>query len=262
MKFIESVHNPLIKTLVQLQEKSRTRKKENLFIIEGQREISLAIAGNYVIKKILFCEELASFSDVEKYGNSSIEFVKITKEIYQKLAYRDSTEGILALVESQLHTLDQLKLPENPLVLVVEAIEKPGNLGAMLRTADAANIDAVIVANPKSDFYNPNVIRSSVGCVFTNQLASGTTEEIIQYLNNKSISIYSAILQEAVPYYTQDYTQPTAIVVGTEATGLSEAWRIASKKNIIIPMEGVIDSMNVSVAAAILLFETKRQRRK
>lgn len=262
MKFIESFQNPLIKNIIQLQEKSRARKKENLFIIEGKREISLAISGKYSIEKIIFCEDLIAENELSEFNDRSIEFIKITKEIYQKLAYRDTTEGVIALVQTKNHALEDLDLPENPLVLVVECIEKPGNLGAMLRTADAANIDAVIVANPKSDFYNPNVIRSSVGCVFTNQLASGTTEEVIQFLNSKNISIYSAILQEAVPYYTQDYTQPTAIVVGTEATGLTEAWRNASKKNIIIPMEGVIDSMNVSVAAAILLFETKRQRRK
>lgn len=262
MKFIESFQNPLIKNIIQLQEKSRARKKENLFIIEGKREISLAISGKYSIEKIIFCEDLIAENELSEFSDRSIEFIKITKEIYQKLAYRDTTEGVIALVQTKNHALEDLDLPENPLVLVVESIEKPGNLGAMLRTADAANIDAVIVANPKSDFYNPNVIRSSVGCVFTNQLASGTTEEVIRFLNSKNISIYSAILQEAVPYYTQDYTQPTAIVVGTEATGLTEAWRNASKKNIIIPMEGVIDSMNVSVAAAILLFETKRQRRK
>lgn len=262
MKFIESFQNPLIKNIIQLQEKSRARKKENLFIIEGKREISLAISGKYSIEKIIFCEDLIAENELSEFSDRSIEFIKITKEIYQKLAYRDTTEGVIALVQTKNHALEDLDLPENPLVLVVESIEKPGNLGAMLRTADAANIDAVIVANPKSDFYNPNVIRSSVGCVFTNQLASGTTEEVIQFLNSKNISIYSAILQEAVPYYTQNYTQPTAIVVGTEATGLTEAWRNASKKNIIIPMEGVIDSMNVSVAAAILLFETKRQRRK
>ena len=262
MKFIESFQNPLIKNIIQLQEKSRARKKENLFIIEGKREISLAISGKYSIDKIIFCEDLIAENELSEFNDRSIEFIKITKEIYQKLAYRDTTEGVIALVKTKNHALEDLVLPENPLVLVVESIEKPGNLGAMLRTADAANIDAVIVANPKSDFYNPNVIRSSVGCVFTNQLASGTTEEVIHFLNSKNISIYSAILQEAVPYYTQDYTQPTAIVVGTEATGLTEAWRKASKKNIIIPMEGVIDSMNVSVAAAILLFETKRQRRK
>lgn len=262
MKFIESIQNSFIKSIVQLQEKSRARKKEKQFIIEGKREISLAIAGGYTIQKILFCEELISLNELHEFTSSKAEYIRIAKDVYQKLAYRDTTEGVLALVEIKDHHLSNLSLPENPLILVVESIEKPGNLGAMLRTADAAKIDAVIVANPKTDFYNPNVIRSSVGCIFTNNLASGSTEEVIEFLNSKNISIYSAILQEAVPYYTQNYIESSAIVVGTEATGLSENWRVASKKNIIIPMEGVIDSMNVSVAAAILLFEAKRQRRK
>lgn len=262
MKHIESVQNPLIKNIIQLQEKSRARKKEQLFVIEGQRELTLAMEGNYEIKKILYCEAFISKETIETFRLTQlVEIISITKEVYQKLAYRDTTEGVIALVATKNHPLSHLQLSKNPLVLVVESIEKPGNLGAMLRTADAANIDAVIVANPKTDFYNPNVIRSSVGCIFTNQLAIGTTEEVIQFLNEKNIQIYSAILQEAVPYYTQDYTQPTALVVGTEATGLTELWRKNSTKNIIIPMEGVIDSMNVSVAAAILLFEAKRQRR-
>lgn len=261
MKEIESLQNPLIKNIIQLQEKSRNRKKEQLFIIEGKREISLAISGHYTIEKILFCEKVITYDELSEFHSSSIEFIKITSDIYNKLAYRDTTEGVIAIVKTKKHTLNDLVLPKNPLLLVVESIEKPGNLGAMLRTADAAKFDAVIVANPKSDFYNPNVIRSSVGCVFTNQLASGTTEDVIVYMRNNKINIYSAILQEAVPYYSQDYTEATALVVGTEATGLSEQWRVASKQNIIIPMEGVIDSMNVSVAAAILMFEAKRQRR-
>lgn len=261
MKEIESLQNPLIKNIIQLQEKSRNRKKEQLFIIEGKREISLAISGHYTIEKILFCEKVITYEELSEFHSSSIEFIKITSDIYNKLAYRDTTEGVIAIVKTKNHTLNDLVLPKNPLLLVVESIEKPGNLGAMLRTADAAKFDAVIVANPKSDFYNPNVIRSSVGCVFTNQLASGTTEDVIVYMRNNKINIYSAILQEAVPYYSQDYTEATALVVGTEATGLSEQWRVASKQNIIIPMEGVIDSMNVSVAAAILMFEAKRQRR-
>ena len=148
----------------------------------------------------------------------------------------------------------------NPLILVAEAPEKPGNIGALLRTADAANVDAVIIANPKTDLYNPNIIRSSVGCVFTNQIATGTTQEVIEFLNNHNINIYCAALNASADYHTQDFTKPTAIVVGTEATGLSSEWLKNSTQNIIIPMQGEIDSMNVSVAAGILIFEAKRQR--
>jgi TrmH family RNA methyltransferase len=180
--------------------------------------------------------------------------------VYHKLAYRESTEGIIAVAKSKSLALKDIKLPENPLIIVLEAIEKPGNVGAILRTADAANVDAVLIANPKSDLYNPNTVRSSVGCLFTNQIAAGSSEEIIVFLKEKNISIYSATLQNSTVYYTKDFSQPTALVVGTEATGLSQIWRTEATQNIIIPMEGKIDSMNVSVAAAILLFEAKRQR--
>ena len=149
---------------------------------------------------------------------------------------------------------------KNPLILIAEAPEKPGNIGAILRTADAAKVDAVFIANPKTDLYNPNIIRSSVGCVFTNQIATGSTSEIIDFLKKNNISIYAAALQASKPYHQIDFTQSTAIVVGTEATGLSEEWRESSTQNIIIPMSGEIDSMNVSVAAGILIFEAKRQR--
>ncbi len=149
---------------------------------------------------------------------------------------------------------------ENPLILIAEAPEKPGNIGAILRTADAAKVDAVFIANPKTDLYNPNIIRSSVGCVFTNQIATGSTSEIIDFLKKNNISIYAAALQASKPYHQIDFTQSAAIVVGTEATGLSQEWRENSTQNIIIPMSGEIDSMNVSVAAGILIFEAKRQR--
>ena len=144
--------------------------------------------------------------------------------------------------------------------MVAEAPEKPGNIGALLRTADAANVDAVIIANPRTDLYNPNIIRSSVGCVFTNQIATGTTDEIIAYLKRNNINIFCAALQASVNYHSQDFTNATAIVVGTEATGLTSNWLENSTQNIIIPMQGAIDSMNVSVSAAIIIFEAKRQR--
>jgi TrmH family RNA methyltransferase len=130
----------------------------------------------------------------------------------------------------------------------------------MLRTCDAARIDAVIIANPKTDLYNPNIVRSSVGCLFTNQIATATTEETIAFLLENKINFYSATLQNSTAYHTQNYTTPTALVVGTEATGLTALWREKATQNIIIPMQGAIDSMNVSVAAAILIFEAKRQR--
>jgi len=260
LKQITSSLNPYIKSLVQLQEKAKARRQSGTFLIEGQREIMLARKGGYAIETVLFLPDMLTESQVKDLAGRQAELIEISKEVYQKLAYRDTTEGIIAIAQNKSLELKDLQLSDNPLVLVAEAPEKPGNIGALLRTADAANLDAVIIANPKSDMFNPNIIRSSVGCLFTNQIATGTTEEVITYLKSKNINIYCATLQDSTYYHTQDYSTPTALVVGTEATGLSDEWRNASTKNIIIPMQGEIDSMNVSVAAAILIFEAKRQR--
>lgn len=258
---ISSTQNQLIRQLTQLKDKSRERKKTGTFLIEGEREISLALKGGYELTTVLFYPELFTEDQLKKLINTQVNTTEISKEVYQKLAYRGTTEGVLAVAKSKIIDLTDLEFKtKNPLILIAEAPEKPGNIGAILRTADAANADAVIIANPKTDLYNPNIIRSSVGCVFTNQIATGATSKIIDFLKSKNINIYCAILQESVEYHTQDYTKPTAIVVGTEATGLSEAWRINATQNIIIPMQGEIDSMNVSVAAGILIFEAKRQR--
>ena len=260
LKQITSIQNPLIKSLVLLQEKAKARKQSGTFIIEGKREIELAQKGKYELETILFLSELISEKDVNAFIKQGIEVIEITKDVYQKIAYRDTTEGIVAIAKTKSLDLSDLKLGNNPLILVAEGIEKPGNLGAMLRTADAAKLDAVIIANPKTDMYNPNVVRSSVGCLFTNQIATGTTEEVIAFLKKNKINFYSATLQNSTSYHTQNYTKSTAIVVGTEATGLTQPWRDEATQNIIIPMQGEIDSMNVSVAAAIVLFEAKRQR--
>jgi TrmH family RNA methyltransferase len=260
MKQITSVQNPFIKSLLLLQEKAKARKQSGTFLIEGQREISFAIKSGFEIVTFLFLPELISEFAISNLTKKPIELIEISKEVYQKLAYRDTTEGILAVAKTKSLQLSDLKLSDNPLILVAEAPEKPGNIGALLRTADAANLDAVIIANPKSDLFNPNIVRSSVGCLFTNQIATGTSNEIIAFLKERKINIYCATLQNSTSYHTQDYETPTALVVGTEATGLTEEWRNAATQNIVIPMQGEIDSMNVSVAAAILIFEAKRQR--
>lgn len=260
-KQITSVSNPLVKQLFLLKEKARSRKSSSQFLIEGKRELSLAIKGGYSIETLLFFPDLFSEGEVSAIAHYNIEIIEISKDVFQKLAHRDTTEGVIAVVKSKPHHLETLKFKnKNPLILVAEAPEKPGNIGALLRTADAANVDAVIIANPKSDLYNPNIIRSSVGCVFTTEIAMASSQEVISFLQQYHFNIFSAILQESKPYYTQDYTLPTAIVVGAEATGLTQEWRDAAMQNISIPMQGVIDSMNVSVAAGILIFEAKRQR--
>lgn len=258
MKVIESLQNPFIKNIVKLQEKSRERKKQGLLVIEGLREIQMALRGGYALTSLLFVDETKpALLEVA----AEVEWIKISQEVYNRLAYRESTEGILAIASCKSHDLADVSLSENSLLLIAESIEKPGNIGAMMRTADAARIEAVILADPRSDLYNPNLIRSSLGCVFTNQVVVADSGEIIQFLKQKDINIYSATLQNSNDYTQVDYTRPTAIVVGSEATGLSEIWRMQATQNINIPMEGNIDSMNVSVSAAILIFEAKRQRR-
>ncbi|MDC0008237.1 RNA methyltransferase [bacterium] len=263
-KEISSLQNPLIKKVLNLKEKSRERKKSGLFILEGQRELQLSVKGNYRVTTLFFCEVLISKDAVTELLEASgyyPELISISKEVYQKIAYRETTEGIVAITKSKSHDLESLSFQKNnPLILVAEAPEKPGNIGALLRTADAANLDAVLIANPKGDVYNPNTIRSSVGCLFTNNIGIGTTSEIISFLKSNKVNIYCAALSASKSYTKSNFTAPTAIVVGTESTGLSDEWLANSTQNIIIPMQGEIDSMNVSVSAAILIFEALRQR--
>lgn len=262
MKEILSVQNTYIKNLIKIQEKSRERNKQGLFLIEGKREISLAISSNYSIDSILFCKDLISENEILENYKLNSQIISISKDVYKKLAYRNSTEGIIAVSKIKSFPLKNIKFKnKTPLILVAESIEKPGNIGALLRTADAANIDAFFIANPKGDLYNPNIIRSSVGCVFTNQIAVGTSEDIIAFLKANQINIYSATLQNSNEYDSENYTSSSAIVVGTESTGLSKIWRDNCKTSINIPMQGKIDSMNVSVSAAIIIFEANRQRK-
>lgn len=257
-KEITSIHNPLVKHLIQLQEKSKLRKQTQTFVIEGQREIELAVQGGYEIEQILYCNAIVEVHQVEKIPAQ--QHISLTKEVYQKLAYRESTEGLLAVAKIQNHEIQNYTPKPNGLYLIADAIEKPGNIGALLRTADAANVDAVILSNPKTDLYNPNVVRSSVGCVFTNRILLASSEQVISFCKTHQIQVFGAALQASVPYHTQDYNGACAILVGTEATGLPKEWLDITFQNVVIPMQGKIDSMNVSVAAAILLFEAKRQR--
>ncbi|WP_372744170.1 TrmH family RNA methyltransferase [Lutibacter sp.] len=259
-KVITSTQNSFVKELVQLKDKSRVRKKTETFLIEGFREIHLALQGNYQLKTILFDPSIFDHKQLVNFSDD-IEIIEISNDVYKKIALRETTEGILAIAKTKNLDLNSLIInSKSPLILVAEAPEKPGNIGALLRTADAAGVDAVLIANPKTDMYNPNIIRSSVGCVFTTNIATGSTNEIIEYLKEKNIAIYGAALTASVEYQTIDYTKSSAIVVGTEATGLTDNWLDNTTKNIIIPMRGAIDSMNVSVSAAIIVFEAVRQR--
>jgi RNA methyltransferase, TrmH family len=256
---ITSAQNPKIKH-VQALEKSRDRRVEQLFTFEGLKELSLAIDGGYILKSVFFCPDIIGEAEVLTIVQKENLLIPVQKHIFEKIAYRESTGGILVVAEQRNHTLKEIKLSANPLLLIVEGVEKPGNLGALLRTADAANIDAVIICDPQTDFYNPNVIRSSLGCVFTQQIASSTTIETIKWLKENHLKIYCTYLKAAKPYHEVNFVEPSAIVMGTESTGLSEEWVKQSDANIIIPMQGSIDSMNVSTAAAVVIFEAKRQR--
>jgi TrmH family RNA methyltransferase len=203
--------------LLSLQKKSKFRINQNEFVIEGIQEIGYAIEANYSLKQILVCNEI--FDDSIPLDDLECDVVEISKEVFEKIAYRSTTGGILALANSKTFNLENLNFKnQSPLILIAEAPEKPGNIGALLRTCDAAHLDAVIIANPKTDLYNPNIIRSSVGTVFTNSIATGSTSEIIDFLKQKEIKIFAAALQESINYIGVDFTVPTAIVVGTEQT--------------------------------------------
>ncbi len=265
MKHIESPNNPRIKDLLKLQTKAKVRQDQQQFVVEGVREIGLALQSGYTVVECFYCKNLLSsealFSFLGNYSNS-ISITSLSSKAYEKLAYRASTEGLIALIQQKDHRLDAFVLKtKNPLLLVAESPEKPGNIGALLRTADAASLDGVLIANPKTDLYNSNVIRSSVGGIFTTPVAMGSTSEIIKFLKQRKISIYAASLQSSLPYTDVSFEAPTALVVGTEAEGLTHHWLENASQNIHIPMEGKIDSMNVSVAAAVLIFEAKRQRK-
>ena len=264
MKNISSLHNDTIKFITGLIQKTSLRKKSDVFVVEGKRELQLAHEGGFIIDKVFYCPALFKFTfskewSLENLGTNNI--ILVTETVYKKISYRKKTEGIIALVKKKTFDLDSIAFKNQfPLILVVENIEKPGNIGAMLRTADASNIDCLLVANPKTDMYNPNIIRSSVGGFFTVPIGVGSNNDILKFLKLKQITPYAASLNESISYEKIDFSTPTAFVVGAEATGLSKFWIKESKTNIKIPMLGTLGSMNVSVAAAILLFEATRQR--
>lgn len=289
---VTSAQNPKIKTLLALQEKSRLRREMGLFVVEGRRELEHCIEAGYVIDTIFNCPEISGLTSegcdrllpvatlgfvrgrgpsarmggvcaadgTEPVTPSDMTVVEIPAALYDKVAYRGGTEGLIAEVRCREHSLGSLHLKENPLVIVLESVEKPGNLGAVLRSADAAGADAVIICDPLTDLYNPNLIRSSIGGIFTVPCATATSEEAIAWLKAAGIRILTAQLQDSSWYYDTDMKCGTAIIIGTESTGLTDIWREAADAHIKIPMLGRLDSLNASVSAAILLFEAVRQR--
>lgn len=258
---ITSGQNPKIKTLLELQEKSKLRREMGLFVVEGRRELSHCLDAGFVPDTVFICPEIFD-SSAEVYPLPiGTKVFHVSRGVYEKIAYRGGTEGIIAEIKYKDRKLEDIELRENPLVIVLESVEKPGNLGAVLRSADAAGADAVIICDPLTDLYNPNLIRSSIGAIFTRQVVAATSEETIAWLKAHGISILTAQLQDSSLYYDTPMTGPTAIVMGTESTGLTDIWRKAADRHILIPMLGALDSLNVSVSAAILLYEAVRQRR-
>ena len=295
---VTSAQNRKVKTLLALQEKARLRKEMGLFVVEGRRELGHCIRAGFEIDTLFYCPEIAGCSGIHlpetsfgpppsKLGSPPLtmprvarfpgsespnldmlqtilenagQIVEVPRELYEKIAYRGGTEGMIAEVKVKERTLEGLEMREKPLVVVLEGVEKPGNIGAVLRSADAAGADAVLICDPLTDLYNPNLIRASIGAVFTVQVVCCSSEEAIKWLKDNKINIYTAQLQDSSWYYDTDMTGGTAIVVGTEATGLTDGWRKAADGHIRIPMLGELDSLNASVSAAILLFEAVRQR--
>ena len=252
-EIITSAQNPKIKKLLALQQKSSERRECGLFVVEGRRELQHCIEAGYVIDTVFTL-------DAQAVLPAGVKVFEVSPEVYEKIAYRGGTEGIIAEVRTRNLSLDDLELRENPLIVVLESVEKPGNLGAVLRSADAAGAAAVLICGPLTDLYNPNLIRASIGAVFTVPTVCCSSEEAIDWLKANKIKLYTAQLQDSSWYYDTDMKGATAIAIGTEATGLTDIWREAADAHIKIPMLGELDSLNASVSAAILLFEAVRQR--
>lgn len=284
---ITSAQNRKVKELLTLVEKSKARSAAGLFVVEGQRELGHCLDAGFIPETLFICGEVMAVQNNAVNGaktghlteniegkdgldaliakaealNPRLGVVQIPAFLYEKVAYRGSTEGIIAEVHSVPRSLENLRLGERPLVMVLETVEKPGNLGAVLRSADAAGADAVIVCDPLTDIWNPNLIRSSVGAVFSVSVAVCTSADAIAFLKKRGIRIFTAQLQDSEWYYDTDMTGATALVMGTESTGLTQAWRDSADAHIKIPMLGRLDSLNVSVSAAVLLYEAVRQRK-
>jgi RNA methyltransferase, TrmH family len=255
---ITSMQNDRVKRVVKLQRKASVRRAEGLTVIEGAREISRAIENGWQPAELWGCKEL--FKSLETVPQASCLLFQASEEIFTKISYRDNPDGVLAVGPLVGKTLAELRLPENPLILVAEGVEKPGNLGALLRTADGAGADAVIVCDPATDLNNPNVIRNSIGTLFYLPVAGTSSAEAIAFLKKQGIRILSAVPDAPAIYTDSDLTGPLAIAVGAEDRGLSGEWKRHADVNVRIPMLGKNDSLNVSVSAAILLYEAVRQR--
>ena len=266
-KHLTSPNNPIIKQAVQLKHKTRERKSQGLFIAEGLREIRLALLNGFEATRLFYDPEQtahATFSSIlENAVVAPKEIITVSEKVLEKIAYRSSVPNVVGIFKNKsVGSSGQFAVgsESQPLVLVLEGIEKPGNFGAILRTADAAGVDAIIVCEPGFDLFNPNAIRASLGAIFTLPIYDMSSKDAVALLNRQNIPIYATYLEAAHSLYDCDLRKSIAIVLGAEASGISPFWIANADERIIIPMQGQVDSMNVSASAAIVLFEAVRQR--
>ena len=258
METISSVQNEAVKRIVKLQRKAAVRRAEGRTVIEGVREVSRAVENGWRPVELWVCPEIGATTP--QLDLKGCEQVQCSRPVFEKISYREGPDGVLAIGPLVGKTLAELHLPETPLILVAEGLEKPGNLGALLRTADGAGVDAVIVCDPATDLNNPNVIRASIGTLFYLPVAEASSTEARAFLKKQGVKILSAVPDAAAVYTDLDLSGPVAIVVGAEDKGLSTGWKTSVDMTVRIPMQGKNDSLNVSVSAAILLYEALRQR--
>ena len=260
---ITNFSNPRIKSVVKLGRKSE-RIRSGLMPVEGIREISRALEAGVEFREVYHCPDIADGelerSLLERLAAAGAQMTEVSSEVFGKIAYRESVGGILAVAERRDHPLEDLPTGDNPLLLVVDHLEKPGNLGAIFRSADGAGATGVIVSDPSAEISNPNVIRASLGTVFTVPKAVAHAADIIPWLKGNGIAVIASTLDAKIPWSDVDLASPSAIVLGSEDRGLSDEWLKAADVRVKIPMRGRADSLNVSAAAAILLYEALRQR--
>lgn len=259
---IQSVSNPHVREVLLLQQKSQERRRTGLYVLEGQRELFHALSHGECLHSLYICPQILGTQYESLLSQTDCPIYELSPTAYARIAYREGTEGVIALMRQRHRTLDGLSWQDPPLFVVLEGVEKPGNVGAVLRTADAAGVTAVLLADARTDLYNPNLIRSSLGSLFTVPTINCTSQQCISFLQHSGVQILTAQLQDSRLYYETDMRQGIALVMGTEATGLTQQWRQAATAHIRIPMLGSLDSLNVSVSAAILMYEAVRQRQK
>ena len=260
---IFSLSNKKIKNIVLLMRKQSERKQQGVMVVEGEKEITQCLQSGISVDSCFICPEIATNQTVIDLCIKACppeNLYHITQEVFSKVAYRDDSGGIILLGHTRTMDIDMVELSGTPLIVILEQVEKPGNLGAVLRSCDAAAVDLLIICDPNTDIYNPNVVRSSIGCVFTQKVLACSSDKAIAWLKKNNIAIFAAALQTDQFYHETDFTRGSAIVFGTEATGLTEKWRTAADSIIKIPMLGQIDSLNVSNSVAIMIYEAKRQR--